>query len=77
METNIAVGILVGVGEVEVIGGGVEEKVFEGLGEERVVAAVVGGRRRADLKAAHQRLEEEVVEVGGGIVQGAHLDVWV
>lgn len=61
----------------EAVGGGVEEEVFEGLGEKRVVEAGVGGRRRADLKAAHQRLEEEVVEVGGGIVEGAHLDVWV
>jgi len=78
METTISVRIFVGIREAEVVaGGGVQEEFFEGLGEKRVVAAVIGGWRRADLKAAHQRLEEEIVEVRGGIVEGAHLDVWV
>lgn len=31
-----------------------------------------GGSRRADLKPTHKGLKEEVVEVWGGGVEGAH-----
>lgn len=50
--------------------GGVEEKVFEGLGEEGVVVSW-----GSDLEPAHEGLEHEVVEVGGA-GEGAHDRVW-
>lgn len=55
--------VVVGGGEV----GGVEEQVFEGLGEE----GGVGGGWGSDLEATHEGLEHEVVEVGGA-GEGAH-----
>lgn len=50
--------------------GRVEEKVFEGLGEEGVVVSW-----GSDLEPAHEGLEHEVVEVGGA-GEGAHDRVW-
>lgn len=65
-ELGLVLVVVVVAGEI----GGVEEKVFEGLGEEGVVVSW-----RSDLEPAHEGLEHEVVEVGGA-GEGAHDRVW-
>lgn len=56
--------VVVVVGEI----GGIEEKVFEGLGEKGIV--VVWG---PDLESAHESLEEKIIEIRG-VAEGAHGD---